>query len=174
IGLLLLAIQLVANLGDPGASALLGSAAVLFYAIFFGAPLFEHVGFHPRPIRMLLFIIAAALFVYPAATHSSAGSPMPQGLLELYSMPAMVLVYQWFYRVRILHGGADTKALIALGLLLPKRDGDPSQDVARLRAAGVNRAWVTPQVPFMVPLLGGLLLASFVGNVLLGVLPFGG
>jgi len=268
VGLLLLAVQFVANPGDPGAWALLGSAAILFYAIFLGAPLFEQDGFHPRPIRILLFIIAAALFAYPAATHSSAVSPMPQGLLELYSMPAMVLVYQWLYRVRILHGGADTKALIALGLLVPtypdvtpfpliglsprvesfwriafpfslvvwvdaavlflavpvgflvrnllagnlalpqaflgyraridplprhvwlmekitergdhvlvlfpKRDGNPSQEVARLRAAGIDRAWVTPQVPFMVPLLGGLLLALFVGNVLLGLLPFGG
>ncbi len=239
VGVLLLAVQFVANPGDPGAWALLGSAAILFYAIFLGAPLFEQDGFHPRPIRILLFIIAAAL-----------------------------LVYQWLYRVRILHGGADTKALIALGLLVPtypdvspfpliglplrvesfwriafpfslvvwvdaavlflavpvgflvrnllagnlalpqaflgyraridplprhvwlmekitergdhvlvlfpKRDGNPSQEVARLRAAGIDRAWVTPQVPFMVPLLGGLLLAFFVGNVLLGLLPFGG
>src|SRR5207249_2480432 len=59
-------------------------------------------------------------------------------------------------------------------VLFPRRDGNPSQEVARLRAAGIDRAWVTPQVPFMVPLLGGLLLAFFVGNVLLGVLPFGG
>ncbi len=40
IGLLLLAVQFVANPGDPGAWALLGSAAILFYAIFLGAPLF--------------------------------------------------------------------------------------------------------------------------------------
>src|SRR5947208_16405868 len=34
-------------------------------------------------------------------------------------MPAMILVYQLFYRARILHGGADAKALITLGLLVP-------------------------------------------------------
>jgi len=31
----------------------------------------------------------------------------------------MLVVYQLFYRVRLLHGGADTKGLIALTLLIP-------------------------------------------------------
>ena len=268
IGALLVAGQFVVASVDASAWAVLGSTAILFYAIFFGAPLFDPQGFHPRPLRIFLFLLAVALFVYPAASHASDGSPMPQGLLELYSMPALIVVYQWFYRVRILHGGADTKALCALSLLFPtypdlspfplvavsprvesfwriafpfslviwvdaavlflavpvgfflrnlvagdlalpqgflgyrapldrlprnvwlmekitdrgdhvlvlfpKRDGDPSEEAARLRAAGIHRAWVTPKVPFMVPLLGGLLLAAFVGNVLLGILPFGG
>src|SRR2546428_9783438 len=34
-------------------------------------------------------------------------------------MPIMVLVYQGFYRLRLLHGGADAKGLIALTLLIP-------------------------------------------------------
>src|SRR5438132_10614131 len=34
-------------------------------------------------------------------------------------MPIMVLVYQGFYRLRLLHGGADAKGLIALSLLIP-------------------------------------------------------
>jgi preflagellin peptidase FlaK len=272
IGLLLLAVQLVVQPVvqpfDGGAWALLGSAALLFFAIFFGAPLFEEDGFHPRPFRIGLFLVAGGLFLYPIASHSAAGVAMPQSLLELYSMPLMVLVYQWFYRVRILHGGADTKALIALSLLVPtypdvspyplirpdsrldtlwrtafpfslevwvdaavlflaipvaflllnmargdfalpqallgyrarlqafpphvwlmekindrgehvlvlfpRRGGNPEGDVARLRAAGIDRAWVTPQIPFMVPLLGGFLLAFFVGNVLLGILRLGG
>jgi len=52
----------------------------------------------------------------------------------------------------------------------PKRGGNPTEAIARLRAAGIDRAWVTPQIPFMVPLSGGFLLAFFVGNVLLGFL----
>src|SRR5256712_4159781 len=34
-------------------------------------------------------------------------------------MPIMVLVYQGFYRLRLLNGGADAKGLIALTLLIP-------------------------------------------------------
>jgi preflagellin peptidase FlaK len=264
IGLVVLAVQIVQDQIEADAWALLGSSAILFFAIFYGAPLFEEDGFHARPLRFLSFLAAAALFAFPAVDHSASGTMMSQPLLELYSMPAMVLVYQVFYRVRILHGGADAKALIALGLLVPtypnmspfplltpdprvamfwrvafpfslvvwvdaavlflavpvgfllfnairgdfgfpqallgyrarldsfpahawlmekidargehvlvlfpKRGGDPADDLARLRAAGMERAWVTPQIPFMVPLLGGLFLGFFVGNVLLGFL----
>ena len=264
IGLVVLAGEFVQDQIETDAWALLGSAAILFFAIFYGSPLFEEDGFHARPLRLLLFIVAAALLVYPAAVHSASGASLSQDLLELYSMPVMVVVYQAFYRARILHGGADAKALIALGLLVPtypdmapfplitldprvetfwritfpfslvvwvdaavlflavplglllwnaargdlafpqallgyrarldsfpphawlmekinarrehvlvlfpKRGGNRTQDLERLRAEGIDRAWATPQVPFMVPLLGGLFLAFFIGNVLLGFL----
>jgi prepilin signal peptidase PulO-like enzyme (type II secretory pathway) len=55
-------------------------------------------------------------------------------------------------------------------VLFPRRGRDQKEEVDKLQAAGVTRAWVQPQVPFMVPLLGGFLLAFFVGNVLLGFL----
>jgi len=264
IGLVVLAVELIQDQIEADAWALLGSAGLLFSAIFYGNPLFEEDGFHARPFRLLLFLAAAVLFAYPAVQHSASGASLSQGLLELYSMPAMILVYQLFYRVRILHGGADAKALITLGLLVPtypnmtpfplmtldprvetfwrvtfpfslvvwvdaavlflavplgllllnaargdlafpqallgyrarldpfpphawlmekisargdhflvlfpKRGGNPAQDLERLRAAGIDRVWVTPQIPFMVPLCAGFLLAFFVGNVLLGFL----
>src|SRR6059036_2737803 len=55
-------------------------------------------------------------------------------------------------------------------VLRPKRDLDPIPEILKLRAAGIRRAWVTPWIPFMVPLLGGFLLAFFAGNVLVAVL----
>src|SRR5256886_17185787 len=55
-------------------------------------------------------------------------------------------------------------------VLRPKRDLDPMPEILKLRAAGIRRAWVTPWIPFMVPLLGGLLLAFFAGYVLVAVL----
>jgi len=267
IGLLLLAVQLSLEPSDFATPALLGSSAILFYAIFLGAPLFDEDGFHPRPLRLALFALAAVLLLTPAAIHAARGESLSQRTLELYSMPVMVIIYQLFYRARLLHGGADAKALIALSLLVPtypdmapfplfgtnprvegmlraalpfslviwvdaavlflavpvvllvvngirgdlafpqaflgyrvrtdsiprhawlmekidrrgdhvlvlfpKRGGDPAADLARLREAGVDRVWVTPQVPFMVPLLGGFLLAFLVGNVLLAILRLG-
>ena len=264
IGLVLLTAELLlASSVDGSAWSLVGSGAILFYAIFFGAPLFDEDGFHPRPSRLILWFVAAALFLYPASVLVS-GTGLSSTTLELYSMPTMVVVYQGFYRVRLLHGGADAKGLIALSLLIPlypsaspfpllapdpileralrlvfpfslviwvdaailalgvplflllvnavrgdlafpqaflgyrartdafprhawlmekfdargehvlvlfpKRGGDPAADLARLRAAGIDRVWVTPQIPFMVPLLGGFLLAYLVGNVLIAVL----
>lgn len=267
IGLILAAVELSVSPFDLGALALLGSSAILFYAIFFGAPLFEEDGFHARPLRLAIFGLAVLLFFAPVVIHSGSASGLPTTTLEWYAMPVMAVLYQGFYRARLLHGGADAKALIALSLLVPrypevspfplvpldprmesvlhlvfpfslvvwvdaavlflavpivllianairgdlafpqallgyrvparslprhvwlmekidrrgdhllvlfpKRGGDPAEDLARLRDAGVDRVWVTPQMPFMVPLLGGFLLAFLLGNVLLAILRFG-
>ncbi|MFQ5553465.1 MAG: A24 family peptidase C-terminal domain-containing protein, partial [Thermoplasmata archaeon] len=42
-------------------------------------------------------------------------------------------------------------------------------DTEALRAAGVHRVWVTPQIPFLIPLTVGFLLAFLVGNPLFAV-----
>jgi len=264
IGLFLVAAETVLRPIDPLAWPLIAAAGIWFYAIFFGDPLFDENGFHARPVRIALLLVAAALFLFPAASASAGGPGLSAAVGEIYSLPAMVLVYQGFYRVRLLHGGADTKGLIALTLLVPsapsaapfpllavappvdaalrivfpfslvvwvdaalaslaipigmlvynamrgdlrlpqaflgyrvslepfaehawlmeritpggehvlvlfpKRGADPSADIARLRAAGIERAWVTPQTPFMVPLFVGFLMAFLVGNLLIGIL----
>jgi len=261
-GLIVLGAQLV-GAGSPWTVwSLVGSAAILFYAVFLGKPLFDEAGFHARPVRILLFLAAAVLFFasLSAGSSPSAGPPVA----ELASMPVMLVVYQLFYRVRLLHGGADTKGLLALTLLIPsypeatpfplltadprvesvvrvafpfslvvwvdaaivslavpiallvynavrrdlafpqaflgyrapldppprhawlmeritdggehvlvlfpKRRADPAGQVARLRARGIKRVWVTPQIPFMVPLLVGFGLAFVMGNLLVGLL----
>src|SRR5437879_11337996 len=58
-------------------------------------------------------------------------------------------------------------------VLRPKRDLDPRPEILKLREAGIQRAWVTPWVPFMVPLLGGFLLAFLAANLLVAVLGAG-
>ena len=55
-------------------------------------------------------------------------------------------------------------------VLFPKRGTDPAAQVARLQARGIRRAWVTPQIPFMVPLFVGFVLAFVMGNLLVGIL----
>ena len=268
IGLALLAVQLEIERADATSSALLGSAALLFYAIFYGKPMIDKDGFRFRPVRAGLFAVAAALFLLPVAIHGSAGEGPPRETLELYAMPVMVAVYQGLYWARLLHGGADAKGLIALTLLVPvypdaspfplfatspriealfqavfpfslvvwvdslvlflavpiglfvgnairgdmafpqsflgvrarvnafprfvwlmekiddrgqrvlvlfpKRGGNPEADLARLRAAGIDRAWVTPQIPFVVLLFGGFVLSFLAGNLLLAVLRVAG
>lgn len=265
LGLIGLAAQLVVESAPWPAWAFAGSAAVLFYAVFFGRPLIEEDGFHVRPVRIALFLVAGTLWIAALAFVGSVSAVGP--VLELASAPAMIVVYQGFYRLRVLHGGADAKGLMALTLLVPtypnvlpfpllmpdprvdsvlrlvfpfslvvwvdaaivslaipvglfifnalrgdlaiphaflgyrvrldsfpehawlmekitpkgdhvlvlfpKRGGRPVDEIARLRAAGVHRAWVTPQTPFMVPLLVGFLLAFVVGNLLLAVLGLG-
>jgi len=48
---------------------------------------------------------------------------------------------------------------------------DLDEAYGRLERAGASRVWVTPKVPFMVPLLVGLLLHATVGNVVAAILP---
>jgi len=267
-GIGIAAVELAFRNEGLAAWSLLGSAAILFYAVFYGEPLVDEEGMHLRPLRIGGFLLAAALIAFSIGLVATAPSPVSQGTIELLSIPVMVVLYQLFYRVRLLHGGADAKGLIALTLLVPmypsadpfplltldprvqsavraafpfslvvwvdaailtlgvplallaynaargdlrlpqaflgyraridplprhvwlmeritdkgdhvlvlfpRRGTDPASDVARLRAAGIERAWVQPQIPFMVPLLAGLLLAFLLGNVLAGIVGLAG
>ncbi|HLE48181.1 MAG TPA: A24 family peptidase C-terminal domain-containing protein [Candidatus Thermoplasmatota archaeon] len=52
--------------------------------------------------------------------------------------------------------------------LFPSRtsDEDYVANLDRLRAAGVERVWVTPKIPFMLPLLFGFIAAFLLGDIL--------
>ncbi len=51
----------------------------------------------------------------------------------------------------------------------PTRAGDYPRNLARLQALGVNEVWVTPKVPFMVPLFLGWITAWTAGDLLMGL-----
>lgn len=54
--------------------------------------------------------------------------------------------------------------------LLPRKDQVPDLQAAALASIGVEKAWATPQIPFLVPLLVGLVVAAVFGNLFLGLL----
>lgn len=262
IGLVLLAVDVVNSAWWVNDWFYFASAAILFYSVFYGKPLFEEDGLHLRPVRLLVLGAAAVLFVaallLPNPYKNSFGLPpvviVPD--LALATVPVLIVVYLIFYQIGFLHGGADTKALIALALvfplsldaspfpllatpiafpfsfvalingailflviplaylgvnaargelawpmaffgtrhdldrlpehtwlmekvdkrgetfvaLFPRRGGDRAAEVEKLRAAGRTKVWVTHQIPFMVPLLAGTLLAFFAGDLLMAFL----
>lgn len=49
----------------------------------------------------------------------------------------------------------------------PKRDENLAGELQALKAAGHVRVWVTPKIPFIVPILLGLLICAILGNPLL-------
>lgn len=51
----------------------------------------------------------------------------------------------------------------------PTRAGDYARNLARLQALGVDEVWVTPKIPFMVPLLLGWLVAWTFGDLLMSL-----
>ncbi len=48
----------------------------------------------------------------------------------------------------------------------PRREDDLSNELRLLKEAGVERVWVTPKIPFMVPMLASLILSAVVGNII--------
>lgn len=118
-GLFLASYDILASASGSERLAVVLATAILFYAVFFGEPLFDERGLHPKPFRLVAFGLAAALVVVPAAATFARGGADANAFAELLTMPIMVLVYQGFYQVGLIHGGADAKAMIALTLLVP-------------------------------------------------------
>jgi preflagellin peptidase FlaK len=48
----------------------------------------------------------------------------------------------------------------------PKAEEDLKVELERLKERGVSRVWVTPKIPFIVPMLAGLILTAVLGNFL--------
>ena len=51
-------------------------------------------------------------------------------------------------------------------VLFPRKIGEVSDELAELKKRDIRHIWVTPKVPFMVPMLFGLLFSIFVGNII--------
>ncbi len=54
-------------------------------------------------------------------------------------------------------------------ILFPKRQEDREEEVRKLKEKGFNRVWVTPQIPFILPMTLGFLSAFLVGNFIVGL-----
>lgn len=270
VGLLVLALDIATSFYAANHWLLLGSAAILFYAVFYGKPILDEDGVHLKPARLLVLVAAAAawfggvLLPNPVDTMMLPAFARVVPIPELASVSVLILIYQLFYQTGLLRGGADAKAMLALTILVPlypdaspfplltvpasvrstmqllfpfsltvlvnaailflvvpvaylivnavrgdlelpqaffgtkasldhlpphvwlmervdrrgervavlfpSHRADESEEITKLRAAGADRVWVQPKVPFMVPLLVGFLLAFFVGNLMLGFL----
>lgn len=53
----------------------------------------------------------------------------------------------------------------------PKRDEDLDAELDLLAKAGIEKVWVTPKIPFIIPIFVGLILTAVVGNILLLLMP---
>lgn len=55
-------------------------------------------------------------------------------------------------------------------VLFPAKLPNPKGDLRRLKEDGVEKAWVTPKVPFMIPILLGLIILIVFGNLLVEIM----
>jgi len=53
----------------------------------------------------------------------------------------------------------------------PRKQEDQKADIDLLASSGYKRVWVTPKIPFIVPMLVSLILTTVVGNILLLIFP---
>ena len=53
-------------------------------------------------------------------------------------------------------------------MYMPKKF-DIDEELAEFEKLGIQEIWVTPKIPFMIPLLMGFLAAFFLGDILLQI-----
>lgn len=53
----------------------------------------------------------------------------------------------------------------------PRREENLKEQLSLLAEAGYKRVWVTPKIPFIVPMLLSLILSAIVGNLILLIMP---
>lgn len=53
----------------------------------------------------------------------------------------------------------------------PRREEDLQKEIAALLEAGIRRVWVTPKIPFIIPITLSLILSTLIGNILFLVIP---
>ncbi|HKZ47935.1 MAG TPA: A24 family peptidase C-terminal domain-containing protein, partial [Thermoplasmata archaeon] len=58
-------------------------------------------------------------------------------------------------------------------VFFPRRGWDREEALRSLREAGAQDVWVMPQIPFLIPMTAGFLVAFLLGNVLFGVVALG-
>lgn len=120
------------------------------------------------PFSLAVLVNAAILFLavplaYLAVNAARGDLELPQALFGTKAALDRLPPHVWL--MERVDGRGERVAV-----LFPSRTKDDSAEIAKLKAAGADRVWVQPKVPFLVPLLAGFLLAFFVGNLMLGFL----
>lgn len=158
--------------GGADAKALMAVALLVpTYPVLPGLPL---VGLDPRlgpaislafPFAFLVLLNAALLSVLVPlgllAYNASRGhAKFPEGLFGVKVPLDAIPKFAWLMD-RIVDGEHVV-------YLMPRGEGDRTEDLQALHAAGFREVWVTPQIPFVVAIAIGYIVSFVVGNVLVG------
>ena len=84
----------------------------------------------------------------------------PQGFLG-YRMDAASIKGKHVWLMERIEGGTHRT------YVRPKQDEDLDKEVQLLLAHGRKRIWVTPKIPFIIPILAALIFCVVIGNILL-------
>jgi len=160
--------------GGADAKALMAITLVApVYPVLGGFPLIQ---FDPRlagalevvyPFSLVVLTNAALVFVLAPlvllAYNARRGTVRFPHALFGYRVPIdAVPRFAWVMEVIV---GGERKAVLS-----PRRTRDREEMLANLRGIGATDVWVMPQIPFIVPMLAGFVVAFLVGNVLFGLM----
>lgn len=109
-------------------------------------------------------IVALTPLVFLARNLSRREFVFPLGLLGYKLDTAEIANKHVWLMESIMDGKLVTHAR-------PRRQEDLKADIELLASSGYKRVWVTPKIPFIVPMLVSLILTTVVGNVLLLIFP---
>lgn len=159
--------------GGADAKALLSLAVLFpFYPDFDSIPLLRAESTSAEilfPFTFVVLVTAAiivALFplAFLAINIARGDSKFPYSFLG-YRIPAADVPnrHVWLME-RMRNGMHELRAR-------PVHDEDIPKAVQSLQEAGFSKIWVTPKIPFIIPMLMGLIISAVVGNVLLLIFP---
>jgi preflagellin peptidase FlaK len=109
-------------------------------------------------------IVALTPLVFLARNLSRREFAFPLGLLGYKLDTADIANKHVWLMESIVDGKLVTHAR-------PRRHEDQKADIELLASSGHKRVWVTPKIPFIVPMFVSLILTAVVGNVLLFIFP---
>lgn len=157
--------------GGADAKALMALAVLVpFYPNWYGFPLVQvnsQIITVLFPFALVILMNSAILMIFVPLVYLSInvrrGSlKMPQCFLgykvNLDNFPKHVWLME-----KAENGEVRT-------VLFPRRGGDMEKEVEALKGIGREEAWVTPQLPFMVPMFLGLIASFFIGNFVLALM----
>ncbi len=154
--------------GGADAKALIALSVVFpFYPIIGSLPLI-HI---PTELATVVFPFSF-LILFNAALLSIS---IPVGLL-LYNLakgdikfPAMLVGYRTTVEDAMKkfvwpmeRAGGDKKLRY-----MPKEEDDDKKALEELKQAGAGRIWVTPKIPFLIPITAGIVFSAIVGNIIM-------
>jgi preflagellin peptidase FlaK len=115
LGMMLIAVQLIIDNSRWEYYLVLVPVLVLFFDIFWDRePLYEDGKFRFVPLPIILYVIALAVMILLLVNFNSDNY-----FLQLFTVPAMILVCYALYYSRVIRGGADAKALVCISILMP-------------------------------------------------------
>jgi preflagellin peptidase FlaK len=162
--------------GGADAKAIMSiSVLVPYYPVLYGLPL---ISFDPQimtatsilfPFALLVLMNASILFIFSPPiflVHNmrKGEAKFPQCLFGYRVNIDEVPRFSW-----LMESVEDDKLDLSV---FPKRRENKREAIRKLRAFGLKKVWVTPQIPFIVPISIGFLISFLVGNVFLGFVLF--